>query len=128
MQDQHSESSLDFLRTIHIFTRTVTPNFKLASDAQKSNFNSHWIIHEGIVVNGCNSSCRLKPTLQIAVEGCCHGELDAIYNHIHQLEARDHYKVELLLICGDFQAVRNHQDLQCMAVPDKYKELRHFYK
>ncbi|KAF9463446.1 DBR1-domain-containing protein [Collybia nuda] len=66
--------------------------------------------------------------MKIAVEGCCHGELDAIYSHINQLETKNSYKVDLLLICGDFQAVRNHQDLQCMAVPDKYKELRHFYK
>jgi len=65
---------------------------------------------------------------QVAVEGCCHGELDAIYNHIQQLEKRNSYKIDLLLICGDFQAVRNHQDLQCMAVPDKYKHIQNFYK
>lgn len=34
----------------------------------------------------------------------------------------------MVLINGDFQAVRNHQDLQCMAVPDKYKQLGTFYK
>ncbi|KAF8163576.1 lariat debranching enzyme, C-terminal domain-containing protein [Crassisporium funariophilum] len=66
--------------------------------------------------------------MKIAIEGCCHGELDAIYKHIGQLEAKNNYKVDALLICGDFQAVRNHQDLQCMAVPNKYKELQHFYK
>ncbi|PPQ81075.1 hypothetical protein CVT25_014538, partial [Psilocybe cyanescens] len=64
----------------------------------------------------------------IAVEGCCHGELDAIYSHIAQLETRNNYKVDALLICGDFQAVRNHQDLQCMSVPAKYRQLQHFYK
>ncbi|KAF8171819.1 hypothetical protein BJ912DRAFT_1025140 [Pholiota molesta] len=64
----------------------------------------------------------------IAIEGCCHGELDAIYSHIQQLETRNGYKVDALLICGDFQAIRNHQDLQCMAVPNKYRQLQHFYK
>ncbi|KII89542.1 hypothetical protein PLICRDRAFT_175716 [Plicaturopsis crispa FD-325 SS-3] len=64
----------------------------------------------------------------VAVEGCCHGELDAIYSHIAQLETRNQYKVDLLLICGDFQAIRNHQDLQCMAVPQKYKQLGGFHK
>ena len=65
---------------------------------------------------------------QIAVEGCCHGQLDAIYRHIAVLEKTHHYNVDLLLICGDFQAIRNHQDLQCMAVPQKYKELGQFHK
>ena len=66
--------------------------------------------------------------LQIAVEGCCHGELDAIYSHIAGLESSNKYKVSLLIICGDFQAIRNKQDLQCMAVPDKYKKLGEFHK
>ncbi|KAG5643596.1 hypothetical protein DXG03_000604 [Asterophora parasitica] len=66
--------------------------------------------------------------MKIAVQGCCHGDLDAIYAHIAQLEARHKYKVDLVLICGDFQAVRNWADLQCMAVPQKYKELKDFYK
>ncbi|KAI5119537.1 hypothetical protein M0805_002559 [Coniferiporia weirii] len=66
--------------------------------------------------------------MKIAVQGCCHGELDAIYNQITQLERRNNYKVDCLLICGDFQAIRNNQDLQCMAVPDKYKRLGGFYR
>ncbi|KAJ7148629.1 Metallo-dependent phosphatase-like protein [Mycena crocata] len=66
--------------------------------------------------------------MKVAVEGCCHGELDTIYSQIQTLEARNNYKVDLLLICGDFQAIRNHQDLQCMAVPDKYKQLGGFHK
>ncbi len=67
-------------------------------------------------------------TLQIAVEGCCHGELDAIYARVAELEHRNNYKVDLLLICGDFEAIRNHQDLQCMAVPAKYRQLGGFHK
>ncbi|KAK7439403.1 lariat debranching enzyme [Stygiomarasmius scandens] len=66
--------------------------------------------------------------MKVAIEGCCHGELDNIYAHIADLESKNGYKVDLLLICGDFQAVRNWQDLQCMAVPDKYKQLQTFYK
>ncbi|KIL68422.1 hypothetical protein M378DRAFT_158220 [Amanita muscaria Koide BX008] len=66
--------------------------------------------------------------MKIAVQGCCHGDLDAIYNLIQDLESKNGYKVDVLLICGDFQAVRNHQDLQCMTVPDKYKEMKDFYK
>ncbi|KAK1236408.1 lariat debranching enzyme [Marasmius sp. AFHP31] len=66
--------------------------------------------------------------MKVAIEGCCHGELDNIYKHIETLEKKNGYKVDILLICGDFQAVRNYQDLQCMAVPDKYKHLQTFYK
>ncbi|KAF5378876.1 hypothetical protein D9615_006902 [Tricholomella constricta] len=94
-----------------------------------------------ININGRDHACTWYPSqkvidtlleedgrLTIAVEGCCHGDLDAIYAHIAQLEAKHQYKVDLLLICGDFQAVRDWADLQCMAVPDKYKELKDFHK
>jgi lariat debranching enzyme len=62
------------------------------------------------------------------VEGCCHGELDAIYGHIQSLESQKKYKVDLLLICGDFQATRDIHDLQTMAVPEKYKRMADFHK
>ncbi|KAI0093086.1 lariat debranching enzyme, C-terminal domain-containing protein [Irpex rosettiformis] len=66
--------------------------------------------------------------MKVAVEGCCHGQLDAIYTSIAALEEQNNYKVSLLLICGDFQAIRNESDLACMSVPDKYKELGEFWK
>jgi lariat debranching enzyme len=34
--------------------------------------------------------------------------------------------VDLVLICGDFQALRTPFDLACMAVPDKYKHMGDF--
>ena len=42
--------------------------------------------------------------LQIAVEGCCHGELDDIYATIRQLQEQQQTNIDLLIICGDFQA------------------------
>lgn len=66
--------------------------------------------------------------MKIAVEGCCHGELDKIYETIELLEQKNNIKVDLLLMCGDFQAVRNKSDMQCMAVPQKYQEIKTFYK
>lgn len=68
--------------------------------------------------------CRMK----IAVEGCCHGELDKIYETIAYLEKKEGVKVDLLLCCGDFQAVRNEGDMKCMAVPAKYRMMQTFYK
>ncbi|CAE7124918.1 unnamed protein product [Rhizoctonia solani] len=66
--------------------------------------------------------------MKVAVTGCCHGELDATYQQIRDLEAKNNYKVDLVLINGDFEAIRNHQDLRCMAVPEKYQHLGTFYK
>ncbi|CAH1790084.1 unnamed protein product [Owenia fusiformis] len=66
--------------------------------------------------------------MKIAVEGCCHGELDKIYETLGFLEQQNYYKVDLLLICGDFQAVRNKADMQCMAVPSNYMKMNTFYK
>lgn len=70
------------------------------------------------------------PTLrvQIAVEGCGHGELDKIYETMEYLEQRDGRKIDLLICCGDFQAVRNLDDLECMACPPKYRSMASFYK
>ncbi|KAK8746073.1 hypothetical protein OTU49_017251 [Cherax quadricarinatus] len=66
--------------------------------------------------------------MYIAVEGCSHGELDTIYNSVTRLEQIHGFTVDLLLCCGDFQSVRNEQDLKCMACPVKYMEMRDFFK
>ncbi|KAK1797729.1 hypothetical protein P4O66_008097 [Electrophorus voltai] len=66
--------------------------------------------------------------MKIAVEGCCHGELDQVYATVAHLERREGVKVELLLCCGDFQAVRNEGDLGCMAVPPRYRHMQTFYR
>ncbi|ELT97436.1 hypothetical protein CAPTEDRAFT_170958 [Capitella teleta] len=66
--------------------------------------------------------------MKIAVEGCCHGELDKIYETIAFIEEKEKYKVDLLLICGDFQAVRNPSDFHALAVPPKFRKMNTFYK
>jgi len=40
----------------------------------------------------------------------------------------ENIKIDLLLCCGDFQAVRNEEDLECMATPKKYRTMNSFYK
>ena len=52
-----------------------------------------------------------------------HGELDLVYERLQQLERERNIRVDLLLCCGDFQAVRDEQDLEDMAVPEKYKKM-----
>ncbi|XP_004518449.1 lariat debranching enzyme isoform X2 [Ceratitis capitata] len=66
--------------------------------------------------------------MKVAVEGCAHGELEKIYETIQCLENEEGFKVDLLLCCGDFQATRNLEDLQTMAVPQKYLDICTFYK
>lgn len=66
--------------------------------------------------------------MKVAVEGCAHGELDKIYETIKGIESQYQFTVDLLIICGDFQAVRNASDMECMAVPKKYREMKDFHK
>ncbi|KAG0242117.1 lariat debranching enzyme [Mortierella sp. GBA43] len=61
-----------------------------------------------------------------SVQGCCHGELDAIYNAIEERQGED--KIDLLLICGDFQSIRNEADLETISCPRKYLNLGTFHK
>ncbi|XP_007464412.1 PREDICTED: lariat debranching enzyme isoform X2 [Lipotes vexillifer] len=66
--------------------------------------------------------------MRVAVAGCCHGELDKIYETLALAERRGPGQIDLLLCCGDFQAVRNEADLRCMAVPPKYRHMQTFYR
>ncbi|KAK8166684.1 lariat debranching enzyme, C-terminal domain-containing protein [Phyllosticta citrichinensis] len=68
--------------------------------------------------------------LRVAIEGCGHGTLHSIYASIAQTCKKKgwHDGVDLLIIGGDFQAVRNSQDLRCMAVPPKYRHLGDFHE
>ncbi|XP_021697696.1 lariat debranching enzyme [Aedes aegypti] len=66
--------------------------------------------------------------MKIAVEGCAHGELEKIYDVIETIQTREGYQIDLLLCCGDFEATRNLEDLQCMAVPQKFMDIGTFYK
>ncbi|KAM3966203.1 lariat debranching enzyme [Aphomia sociella] len=66
--------------------------------------------------------------MKIAVEGCAHGELEKIYECIETLQEREQIKIDLLICCGDFQSVRNNEDLRAMAVPEKYQHICTFHK
>ncbi|EWC47903.1 hypothetical protein DRE_02785 [Drechslerella stenobrocha 248] len=66
--------------------------------------------------------------LRVAIQGCGHGALDQIYATIEQACRINNYTVDLLIICGDFQATRNSRDLLAMSVPAKYRRMCDFYK
>ncbi|RDX81308.1 Lariat debranching enzyme, partial [Mucuna pruriens] len=75
---------------------------------------------------GFRSSKRAR--MKIAVEGCMHGDLDSVYRTLQQLEKSHNTKIDLLLCCGDFQAVRNEHDLQSLNVPPRYRSMNSFWK
>ncbi|PON94587.1 Calcineurin-like phosphoesterase [Trema orientale] len=66
--------------------------------------------------------------MKIAVEGCMHGDLDNVYKTLQYLERVQNTKIDLLLCCGDFQAVRNEKDLESLNVPPKYRAMNSFWK
>jgi lariat debranching enzyme len=65
-------------------------------------------------------------SLHVAVQGCCHGELDKIYASCREHELTSGRKIDLLICCGDFQSVRDPGDLDSMAVPPKYRVMGDF--
>ena len=65
---------------------------------------------------------------RVAVEGCCHGELDKIYDAVRFIRDVQGVTIDLLICCGDFQSVRNEEDMECLACPPKYRAMQDFYK
>ncbi|KAJ9477701.1 Lariat debranching enzyme [Pseudozyma hubeiensis] len=65
--------------------------------------------------------------MRLAIQGCSHGELDAIYASLLRTEREQSLQIDALLLCGDFQAIRNHADLHALAVPQKYRQLGDFH-
>ncbi|XP_010664457.1 lariat debranching enzyme isoform X2 [Vitis vinifera] len=62
------------------------------------------------------------------MEGCMHGDLDNVYSTLRYLEEVENTKIDLLICCGDFQAVRNKKDLESLNVPPKYRSMNSFWK
>lgn len=54
--------------------------------------------------------------------------MNTIYDSIAQYESRHSRKVDLLLVCGDFQALRSRHDFASLAVPPKYQSLGTFHE
>jgi len=66
--------------------------------------------------------------MKVAVAGCVHGEMDKMYESLMHIQQRHGIQIDLVLCCGDFQAVRNRADLETMSVPVKYRSRGTFYK
>ena len=67
--------------------------------------------------------------MRVAIEGCGHGTLHAIYASIQKTcEIQSWNGVDLVIIGGDFQAVRNSFDLNTMSVPHKFRAIGDFHE
>lgn len=66
--------------------------------------------------------------MKIAIEGCMHGDLDNVYATLLHLQEVEKTKIDLLICCGDFQAVRNEKDLESLSVPPKFRSMNSFWK
>lgn len=65
-------------------------------------------------------------TVRVAIVGCLHGCLKDVYDAIEADEEKTGKKVDLLLCCGDFESVRDKNDLKYKACPEKYKHMGQF--
>merc|ERR1712174_107743 len=63
-----------------------------------------------------------------AVQGCTHGELECIYDAIEHIQTERNIKISALFCCGDFESIRNEDDMNSVAVPDKYRSMKSFWK
>ncbi|KAK1816351.1 lariat debranching enzyme [Friedmanniomyces endolithicus] len=67
--------------------------------------------------------------VRLAIEGCGHGTLHAIYASVEEACKRKGWPdVDLLIIGGDFQSVRNAYDLNCVSMPAKYRSMCDFHE
>ncbi|KAK4048773.1 lariat debranching enzyme [Microbotryomycetes sp. JL201] len=70
--------------------------------------------------------------MRVAVVGCSHGSLDSIYASVQECDRvgreRGEAPVELVLCCGDFQAMRSPPDLHMMACPPKFRSMGDFHQ
>jgi lariat debranching enzyme len=70
-----------------------------------------------------------KQGVRLAVEGCGHGTLHDIYASVKEACKRKEWPgVDLLIIGGDFQSVRNAFDLNCVSMPAKYRSMCDFHE
>ena len=67
-------------------------------------------------------------TLNIIITGCIHGCMDKMYKDIQDYEKEKKKKIDLVLCTGDFECMRNENDLKFLSCPEKYRHMGDFHK
>ena len=104
--------------------RNNNNNYKGQSFANNTNRDYK---HFHLIESSGNPS---STSFTVAVQGCCHGELDSIYDALeeYRVEKLDKCKkIDVLLCCGDVQTLRNTDDFHSLNVPPKYKRIGDFH-
>ena len=80
-------------------------------------------------INCNNTVIEYKKTkLRIAVVGCLHGKLKEVYDTVSKYESNNLKPIDLVLITGDFQSLRDSSDFKYIHIPSKYRKLGDFHK
>ncbi len=67
--------------------------------------------------------------VRLAVAGCGHGTLNDIYASVEYAREKKLWEsVDMLIVGGDFQSVRNLFDLNCVNMPMKYRHMGDFHE
>jgi len=69
-----------------------------------------------------------EKTINIIATGCIHGCMDKMYEEIQEFEKQKKKKIDLVLCTGDFESMRNEEDLKFLSCPEKYRLMGDFYK
>ncbi|XP_065071516.1 lariat debranching enzyme B-like [Rhopilema esculentum] len=117
----HNEGSCTFGSNSKFLKRYLPTVPKIMSDEKASQFGEATPDAGCLLTEAEEDACG--ENVCIAVQGCCHGELEKIYETVQYIQTAKNKKIDLLICCGDFQAVRDHEDLLSMAVPPKYRQM-----
>lgn len=71
---------------------------------------------------------RYHQAMKVAIFGCLHGMLNEMYASVERYEKENQVQIDFVLVCGDCQTIRHTDDLRCIAIPDKYKEIGDFHE
>jgi lariat debranching enzyme len=66
--------------------------------------------------------------VNVVCVGCTHGELDVMYTTVAKMEQESGRTCDIVLCCGDFQAVRDRADLESMAAPSHHLKMQDFHE
>lgn len=66
--------------------------------------------------------------MKVAVEGCAYGELDRIYASVVNVQEKHNIIIDLLICCGNFQSVRDKEDMEDLSSKPEYRRMHDFHK
>ena len=67
-------------------------------------------------------------TLNIIITGCIHRCMDKMYTDIQDYKKEKKKKIDLVFCIGDFEYMRNENDLKFLSSPEKYRYMGDFHK